>query len=106
MSLAGLLVQRTLIGKLFTLASNWLALGWGAGSLSRVSKAPNVKSIRNAWSVQGSYPNARLPCRQQPGRGGAPSTGLATGGLWANVGWARSYCGAGIVLATWGHSSG
>lgn len=44
------------IGKLFTLASNWLALGWGGvgGSLSRVSKAPNVKSIRNTWLIQGA----------------------------------------------------
>ena len=40
--LAGLLMKRAFIGKLFTLASNWLALGWGGGSLSRVSKAPKV----------------------------------------------------------------
>lgn len=40
--LAGLLMKRAFISKLFTLASNWLALGWGGGSLSRVSKAPKV----------------------------------------------------------------
>lgn len=63
MSLAALLMKSAFIGKLFTLASNWLALGWGVvgGSLSGVSKAPNVKSILNTWLIQGSYPNARLP---------------------------------------------
>lgn len=61
MSLAGLLVKRTFIGKLFTLASNWLALGWGGGESLQGQQGPKCQKHQKCMVSSGLLPQCQTP---------------------------------------------